>query len=303
MKIIEGSHNIKSLVKKPVLTIGNFDGVHLGHQMIFKKMAGAAKKIGGQSVVYTFEPHPSRAVAPDVCPRLIQTTDQKMKSIAEHKINICIIEPFTMTFSHLSPKKFFDKIILKKIAPSYIIVGYDLTFGRKRMGTLEVLESLCKSNRINLSVVGAKFLGGVLISSTQIRNYISTGLIDKANKMLGHPFALSGKVVHGRGLGETLGFHTANIEPDNELIPLKGVYITKTLGHTSVTNIGFNPTFGGKDLTVETHILNFSKKLYGKSIEIMFYKRLRDEIMFESPLLLAKQIEADIYEAKKYFKI
>lgn len=302
MKIIHGSSKIKTKIKRPVLTIGNFDGVHLGHQEIFKRVTTKTDKIHGTAVVYTFEPHPVRTVAPSASPKLLQTFKQKTSEIKACEIDLCIVEEFTQKFAKLSPEEFFEKIILKRIHPVHIVVGHDLTFGKHRLGTVELLEALCKKHGVGIDVVDAVFLHEILISSTQIRNFVAKGEVDMAGKLLGRPYAISGCVIKGRGIGKELGFHTANLDVENELVPLTGVYVTKTMDKFSVTNIGYNPTFGGTKISTETHILNFSQKLYGKKIEVMFYKRLRDEMTFENPSALKKQVNADIERAENFFQ-
>ena len=286
---------------KTVFTMGNFDGVHLGHQKILKQLVKAAHKIGGSSVVYTFHPHPAKVMAPEVNLKLLQTQRQKMKAIKDCAVDTCIVEPFTPDFAKMSPQEFFDRVILKRIKPKQIIVGHDLTFGWHRQGTVELLEDLCRKHGIGIEIVEPVFLDEMLISSTQIRKFVSEGMVEMAAKMLGRPFTLEGKVIKGRGIGEEINCHTANLEVENEIIPKSGVYITKTLDLASVTNIGYNPTFGGSTLSVETHILNFSKDIYGKKLEICFYKRLRAERIFKNKDLLKGQIEKDIAEAKNFF--
>lgn len=302
MKTIKGSIHFKKTKKPVVMTIGNFDGVHIGHQKIFKSVSLSAKKLKGISVVYTFSPHPVRAIAPNACPKMLQTQEQKLETIEKYNIDMCTVEPFTASFSRISPKNFFNKIILKRFSPSKIIVGYDLTFGRHRTGTIELLKKLCVEHDVIFELINAVFFHETLISSTRIRRLISDGDVELADKMLGHPYSISGTVVKGRGIGGVLGFHTANLKTDNELTPSDGVYLTKTLGHLSVTNIGPNPTFHGDETTVETHILNYSGNLVGKKIGVAFYKRLRDEIEFKGPIELRKQIKKDIIKAKLYAK-
>lgn len=289
------------MTRPVVLTIGNFDGVHLGHQAILKRVASVSHRTRGASVVYTFDPHPVMAIAPKACPKLLQTTGQKLSSLKECGVDIVVIELFTRKFARSSAKKFFEEVILKRLRPGHIIVGYDLTFGRHRLGDTKFLEGLCDRSGIGFEVIHPVFLGENLLSSTQVRSLVAKGEMEGAAKMLTRPFALIGSVVKGLGIGKVLGFHTANIAPENELLPPEGAYITKTLGHVSVTNIGCNPTFGGRSLSVETHILNFQKKIYGRKIEIQFYKRLRDEIAFGNPLDLKCQIETDIDAAKRFF--
>lgn len=301
MRIVRGSKHFKSLAKPVVMTIGNFDGVHLGHQAILKRVAAVSRRARGTSVVYTFDPHPVKTIVPKACPKLLQTTEQKLNSLKKCGVDIVVIEPFTRKFARSSAKKFFEGIILKRLRPEHIIVGYDLTFGRHRLGDTKFLEGLCDRSDIGFEVIHPVFLGENLLSSTQVRSLVAKGDMEAAAKMLTRPFALIGSVVKGLGIGKVLGFHTANITPENELLPPEGVYITKTLGHVSVTNIGCNPTFGGRSLSVETHILNFDKKIYGKKIEVHFYKRLRDEMAFGNPLDLKRQIDVDINAAKRFF--
>lgn len=299
MKVLQGSGPISAKIFKPVLTLGNFDGVHLGHRKIFKDVVSRAKKIGGSAVVYTYEPHPAKVVAPVSGLKLLQTKVQKLSALEDAGIDICILESFTKKFAMMSPKKFFDKIILRNIKPLEIVIGYDFTFGQKRAGTVELLEKLCVQNSIKFKLVGAKFCGNTLISSTQIRKFVSQGDMLGACKLLGRPYSIVGKVVKGRGIGRELGIHTANLKVLNELLPQPGVYATKVKERVAVTNIGFNPTFGGGSLSVETHIIGFKGTLYGKMIEVEFYKRLRDEKMFASIEALKEQIKSDIKEALK----
>ncbi len=301
MRQVLGSLHIKRKLARPVLTLGNFDGVHIGHQKILSKVAARAKKINGTPVLLTFSPHPVKAVAPEVSIKLIQTTEQKLASIKAAGIKAVILEPFTKKFAKMGPEEFFENVILKKIAPRQIIVGYDLTFGRRRTGSVELLEKLCAENGIKIDVVQPVFLHEVLISSTQIRLYLSRGDVEAANKLIGRPYAMEGKVIHGKGLGGELGIHTANLKPASDLILPTGIYITRTLGHVSVTDIGYNPTFGGNTLNIETHLIGFKKNIYGKKIEVEFFKRIRDEILFAGPHALKEQIKNDIEQAKRYF--
>jgi len=301
MKVVKGTRNLPKVLSPAVLTIGNFDGVHLGHQEIFRRVKMQAKGLKGTSAVYTFDPHPAKVIVPGDSPRLIMTTRQKISAIESCGIDICVIEDFTQELAKMSAEDFFDRIVIETISPKKIVVGHDLTFGRHRLGTTELLDKLCKKHGIGLEIVEAQLLGEVLLSSTHIRELIGRGSVDAARKMLGRPFALEGKVVHGRGIGGQIGIHTANITVENELIPHAGVYVTRAMGKRSVTNIGYNPTFGGSTLTVETHILNFDGDIYGKAIEIEFFKRLRAEMVFKRPEALKKQIENDIKTAVDFF--
>jgi len=302
MKVFKGSNKLVS--NKPIaLTIGNFDGVHLGHREIFKTLIKGAHAIGGAAVVYTFDPHPAKVVASGAGLKLLQTEEQRLKSFQEAGIDICVIEPFTLLFAKISAQDFLHNTILKKIAPRHIVIGHDLTFGWHRKGTVEIMEKFCRANGIKFNHITPVFEHEILISSSQIRKFASSGKIESANACLGRPFSITGTVVRGRGIGKTIGIHTANLATKNELIPASGVYITRALDKLSLTNIGYNPTVGGSKLSIETHIIDFDGDLYHKEFEILFYKRIRQEMVFKDTTDLKAQIAKDIHEAKKYEKI
>ncbi len=298
MKIFEGSDEAHGKIKRPVLALGNFDGIHLAHQKMFQLACTLAKKLRGTPGVYTFEPHPVKILSPESAPPLINTLDQKIELIQKQKIKNLILEPFSPRFSALSPEAFFKEILCQKLGVVGIVAGYDFTFGAKRSGTLETLEKLCREHQVAYQILEAFFQEGTLVSSSQIREFIREGKIEKACKMLGHFFELRGEVVRGEGIGAALGFPTANILVENELIPASGVYATQiqigSKTDASVTNIGYRPTFGGKRLTVETHILKFHKRIYHQKIKLRFIRRIRDEISFASKEELVKQIHQDI---------
>lgn len=300
--------------------MGNFDGVHSGHQTIFAEVVRQARKRKGTPVVYTYNPHPVTLLAPNEAPKMIQTQDQKMESIEAIGISACIVEPFNRSFAQMSPQKFFEVVILKRIKPSFIIVGYDFTFGHRRGGTTELLETLCQKHEIGYEIIPALFIGNTLLSSTQIRKYVNEGLMEEAALMLGRPYTIRGIVAKGRGIGKALGFQTANIVTENELLPPHGVYISKTKirgekrWRHSVTNIGFNPTVNNIKKSasrankcsnrslIETHILQFNKTLYGRSLDVQLIKHLRPEQRFENRQLLIEQIKTDIATAKAFFR-
>ncbi len=300
MIVVNGSDKYRRDDAPSVLCMGNFDGVHLGHQKILKAAVDAAKECGGRSVLYTFDPHPVKIIAPESAPKLIQTEAQKAAAIGACGIDVLVVENFTKDYAEVEPQDFFSEYIIKRIAPTHIVVGYDFTFGFHRHGTVETLRDLGRANNIGVSIVDAVFDDDTLISSSQIRKFIGLGNIEGANKLLGRPYSIAGVVEKGRGLGGEIGVHTANLDFENELIPAEGVYITQALGKKAVTNIGPNPTFAGNKLTIETHILDYSGKLYGKKLEVEFFAKIRDEIKFGSADELKKQIEKDIKIARKY---
>jgi len=289
-----------------VVALGNFDGIHLAHQKLFEITRKLAKQLKGTPCVYTFVPHPVKMLSPQSAPSLICTPKQKIKLIEQSKIKVLILEPFVPDFAHLSPEDFLEKILLKKIGAAGIVAGYDFTFGAKRTGNTEILEKFCKSENIPCKILEAQLLKETLISSSQIRSMIQKGLVERAIELLGRPFEMIGTVVKGEGIGLSLGFPTANLLPENELIPSTGIYATQVkLGlntYPSVTNIGFRPTFGGKKLTIETHLLRFKKKIYGKTMCVRFFKKIREERPFSSAQELTEQIKKDVEIAKKILK-
>lgn len=306
MKTFYSSKEAKGKIKKPVVALGNFDGVHLAHQKMFELTRKLANKIHGIPSVYTFHPSPVKVLSPDSSPPLISTISQKIELIKKCKMKGLILEPFSIEFARLTPEAFFETILCDRLQIAGAVAGYDFTFGTKRSGTAETLEKLCRQKNIPCKILDAHLLGETLISSTQIRQLIHQGDIEKANSLLGHRFELIGTVVHGEKVGKTIGFPTVNTLIENELFPPVGVYATHVRfglrTYLSVTNIGYRPTFGGKKLTVETHLLNFKKRIYGKKIRIEFIKKIRDEKKFSSPQDLAKQIVSDIAKADKIFK-
>jgi len=292
------------------VALGNFDGVHIGHKYIISKTIELAKKTGGVSVVYTFDPHPVKILAPESCPLLIQTISQRLAALEDLKVDVSIVENFTHEFAAQTPEQFFEQILIKRLGAKAIVVGYDFTFGYHRGGTIEVLEELGKRHNVEVLVVEAKFVGDLLLSSTEIRHFVSTGNVEEAEQMLGRPFRIEGKVVAGKGLGAYLGAHTANIEPENELLPGNGVYLSLTYVFErratsderrcwpSITSIGHNPTFPGGPFSVETHLIGFEGKLLGEIIAVDFLKKMRDQIAFPSVEKLHGQIIKDVEEAR-----
>lgn len=301
-----GSENFSKNIINPVVALGNFDGVHIGHKKIIESAIFSAKKVGGKSVVYTFDPHPVRVLSPSDAPPLLQTLNQKLDSIEKLGVDIVIIESFTHSFAALDAQLFFETVLVNNIHAKGLIVGYDFTCGIHRKGTIEFLEKLGATYGIKINIVDAQFLGDTLISSTNIRRLLEHGDVKSANLLLGRPYLIEGKVVKGRGLGGNQLVHTANIETQNELIPKNGVYITNALvaGHSysSVTSIGNNPTFKNSPFSIETHLIDINMDVLGMDISIKFIKRARDQITFDSVELLREQINIDINIAREEFR-
>ncbi|MGD8227493.1 MAG: bifunctional riboflavin kinase/FAD synthetase [Desulfobacteraceae bacterium] len=308
MYIIYDLDELKEPLKNPVLTIGNFDGVHKGHLVLFDRVKERAKAIQGQSVVMTFEPHPIKVMKPGNGPPLITPTRQKLDLISDAGIDLILCLPFTHQFASISAEEFVQGILVDRLGIKEIVVGYDYTFGFKRQGNIQVLKELGEKLGFRVHVVDPICLDDALVSSTSIRELVQDGNLSEAKKLLGRDYQICGTVVKGKNRGgRLLGFPTANLKLIDELIPKGGVYaVTAIINgniHYGVTNIGYNPTFGDEALSVETHLLDFSGDIVGKTIRINFIKRLREEKTYGNVKELADQIALDIQEAKELFNI
>lgn len=306
--IFHSTHEAKFCSKNgTALTIGNFDGVHLGHRAIIQSLTSQAIKLNLTSCLLTFDPHPVKILSPQVAPKCINTTKQKKELLSTTGLDIIVLQKFDKSFSKAKPEYFFSKYLVEDLNAQYISVGYDFTFGEKRLGTIETLEILCYKNNIPVKIIDAKMLNNTLISSTVIRKLIREGQISPANKLLSRAFFIDGTVTHGYHRGTSLGIHTANLKTENELIPGDGVYATFVEWnhkiYDSVTNIGFNPTFDNTDRSIETHILNFDQDIYQSELRLIFIEKLRDEIRFATPSALVTQIEKDIIKANDILKL
>lgn len=303
MKIYHSSKDFPRSAKRPILALGNFDGVHLAHQKMFQKARKLARQVEGIAVAYSFEPHPVKVLSKESAPLLINSLPQKLELLAAQKLDAVILEPFDSKFAQLSAQAWFDRILLKNTHAFGLVAGYDFTFGSHRSGTVETLEELCQKSGVLCQILGAQMAGETLISSSQVRNFIARGDIAPANAMLGRPFYIDGIVVQGAGRGASLGIPTANLEVENELLPLMGVYAcwaeVKNRRYQAVVNIGMNPTFGGSRLSVEAHLLRFKQRIYGKKVRLYFIQRIREEKPFRSAQELIRQIQIDIQSGSK----
>jgi len=302
MQIINGSSKAKSLeLKNPVLTIGNFDGVHLGHQKILKKAAQRAQALDGVSMVYTFYPHPLRVLRPGQEPPRITTFDEKVRLVETMGIDYLVCEHFTRQFSGQPPEEFVKKIICDRLHPREIIIGHDYAFGRDRKGSIDLLKKMGDIFHFKVTVVDNITIKNIPVRSTTVRRLISLGKVSLACKLLGRPYCMTGKVI--RGKQRRIGFPTANLSPGKNLIPKTGVYAilaaTPYGEFKGIVNVGFNPTFEGEKLTIEAHLFDFNENLYGKEISIFFIKRVRGEKKFSDVAGLVKQIERDIAFAQQ----
>jgi riboflavin kinase / FMN adenylyltransferase len=295
-------HNIDLFqpVPNPVVTVGTFDGVHLGHQQIFASMKEEALRCGGETVVVTFYPHPRLVIHPDSKNlKFINTQERKYEIISRSQIDHLIIIPFNREFANLSSAEFVRRYLVEKIKMYKLIVGYDHHFGKDRLGGFNELKGLGKIHGFELQEVHAKMVDGMPISSTKIRNALIDGNIRLANSLLGYNYSISGKVVYGNRIGRTIGFPTANIEQDDEykLISAVGVYacLVDYCGkiYKGMGNIGYRPTIDIGNLTIEVNIFNFDEEIYGERIIIYFIERIRDERKFENLSALRDQLTVD----------
>jgi riboflavin kinase/FMN adenylyltransferase len=307
MEIIRKEKDFGREFRNPVLTIGNFDGVHLGHQRIFRRVTEKAREINGESIVYTFEPHPVELLAPQHKPLLITTPEEKLRLLEELGIAIVICAHFSAWFSKQTAEEFVKNILYDQIQIRQLLVGHDYTFGKDRRGNIAMLMDLGKKLGFNVEVVEALRVGGAVVSSTCIRELIQKGAMPEAARMLGRNYLLSGRVIHGHGRGsKQLGFPTANLKPEGALFPKPGIYATwayhEGKRYAGVANLGWNPTFQDQKFSIEIHILNFNRDIYGEPLRVEFVERLRDEITFRGPEELIAQIKKDISRAKGVLK-
>ncbi|UCH00694.1 MAG: bifunctional riboflavin kinase/FAD synthetase [Deltaproteobacteria bacterium] len=298
--------NLPEDIKNPVVTIGNFDGVHWAHQAILKKVIERAKHLNGTSVVITFEPHPIKVMSPKKARPLITLLEQKRELVTNQGINIILLIRFTREFAAIAAREFVKDILVDKLGIKEVVVGYDYAFGRRREGNIKLLKELGQQFNFKVHQVGPVYVGKSLVSSTSIRNLIMDGNVSEAKRLLGRNYQIRGEVIRGRDRGgPLLGYPTANLRLVDELIPKEGVYlVTVDLDgkiHQGLTNIGYNPTFKDKTLSVETHILDLSADIVKKKIKINFLYRLRDEITFASAKELSQQISRDIKQAREFF--
>lgn len=307
MKVIRDLEEIRSPLKDPVLTIGNFDGVHKGHLALFERVKSIAKEINGTSVVMTFDPHPIKVLRDGSGPPVITPTPQKLRLIKEAGIDVIICLPFTKEFASIPARDFVKNILVDKIGVRYVVVGYDYAFGRNREGNIESLKKMADEFGFKVEVVGPVSIDGFVVSSTMIRKLVQEGRLREAKKLLGRNYQVTGIVVKGRNRGaRLLGYPTANLKLIDELTPKMGVYAVRVhfngKVYNGVANIGLNPTFGNGAFSVETHILGFNGDILGKEIRLEFIERLRDEKKFRNPEELSEQIKKDIERAKEILK-
>jgi riboflavin kinase / FMN adenylyltransferase len=303
MRIIRGIKTCCDKFPNPVLTLGNFDGVHLGHQAIFRKIVERTREINGTAMAFTFEPHPLKVLAPDRSPLLLNTFHGKMKLMEAAGMQAVICAEFTREFAEQNPETFAEKVMVEGIGVKEVYVGYDYAFGKGREGSIESLQNVGRRHGFAVGVVDAVRVDGVVVSSSLVRDLVAGGRMDEAVRYLGRHYSIEGTVVHGESRGHTLGFPTANIHTPNELIPPTGVYAVRcTVGGRTidgVASLGVRPTFGTGPLSIEVFLFDYDGDLYGKHMEASFIKRLRGEERFPDADALVHQIRMDVEQARE----
>ncbi len=304
MKLYTSLADIPQPFINACVTIGNFDGVHLGHQLLFSEVVSRAHRQNGTSVVVTFDPHPLKVLRPGSI-RLISTTQQKIELIEKAGIDVLVVIPFDHIFAATTAEDFVEDALVRTIGVQELVVGYDYAFGRGRQGNIEFLKAKGQEKGFPVTVVEAHYEGDMLVSSTKIRELVAMGRMRDVRTLLGRYYQIRGEVQRGKQRGrKEIGFPTANLQIlEEDLCPKRGVYVTQVIYdgkcYGSVSNIGYNPTFGENRLVAETHIFDFHDDIYGKAIRINLLRHLRGERKFSGPDELAGQIRLDIKVAQK----
>ena len=307
MRVISDLQELGHPVAPSVVTIGNFDGVHLAHQTLLRRVVESARPQSLRATAITFEPHPIKLLSPDHAPKLLTPLGRKVELIEKTGIDLLVALPFTRELARQSPLEFVRRVLVDPLHASCVHVGPNFRFGYRQSGDTEILEELGHQEGFHVEVVPLLFMRGDRVSSTRIRELLAEGQVHKANRLLGRPFSSRGPIVAGMGVGRKHTVPTLNLAPIEEQLPKVGVYVTHALlggvRYDSVTNVGFKPTFGDHRLTVETFLLDFSGQIDETEMEIEFLYRLRDEMKFQNPAILKVQIQEDARRALKFFRL
>ncbi len=303
MEIIKSYKNADKIIESCVVTLGNFDGVHLGHRELFRAILSSSRRLGCPAVVCTFNPHPLKFLAPDKAPPLLNTLEEKRRLIAASHVDYLLEIPFTRDFAVMSPEVFIEEILIGKLHVKELVVGYDYAFGKARRGNAEFLAAYGRKAGFAVNVLQPVSVAGEPYSSTRIRNLIMAGDVAEAKTLLGRHYNFEGKVVPGFQRGRKMGFPTANLVTDKELIPASGVYAVKVRHNLQefdgVINLGNRPTFTDGKVTIEVHLLDFSGDLYGEDLRVYFVERLREERKYSNIKELSDAIADDVLQARQ----
>jgi riboflavin kinase/FMN adenylyltransferase len=316
MLVVRGRSQVSAVLGRPLrhaaVAIGNFDGVHRGHQALVATARRLAASTGGDVVALTFDPHPARLLAPALAPPLISTLERRAELLGEAGADLVVIEPFTREFAAVEAEAFARDVLGRDLGVAHVVVGYDFSFGKARRGDTAMLEELGARFGFGVSVVRRVSVHGLTCSSTKVREFVLEGRVEGAEVLMGRPFEITGAVVRGAGRGRTLGFPTANIRSEAELLPRSGIYAAEAevlgpgvgagggMTAPAAVSIGTNPTFETDGaVTIEAHLLDFEGDLYDRRLRLRFALRLRDERRFDSREALVAQIRADVARARE----
>lgn len=305
MRLFHGTDNAE-IARPTLLTLGVFDGLHLGHQLIMRTVVERARAVGAVPTVITFDPHPRAVLHPASAPPLLQTLDQKVEAFGALGIEQTIVVRFTRQFAEVRAEEFLRDVVRDRLQAKEVYLGRGFAFGRHREGNIQLLREASGRLGFHADEIAEVRLRGQRISSSRVRELLAAGRVNLARRMLGRPYGVEGRVVRGRERGRTIGFPTANLHPENRVIPRRGVYVTATLidgvWRRSVTNVGTRPTFEHEaEPSVETYVVNWSGDLYADVVRVRFLHRLRDEKRFDGLDELKRQIDRDVARAAIYF--
>jgi riboflavin kinase/FMN adenylyltransferase len=299
MDVFEGHRAVTRRLAAPCVAIGNFDGVHRGHQELLAAARRRAAEHGGAAIALTFDPHPTAVVAPHLAPPLITSRARKLELLAEAGIDATIVEPFTPELAALPAPEFVDRILVGALGVRHLVVGWDFTYGKGRGGTTSTLEAHGARAGFGVDVIDKVLVEGELVSSTRVRGYLRGGDLAAARRLLGRDYDLDGVVVNGARRGRDLGFPTANIQTDIEPLCAPGIYAGWANDHPAAISLGTNPTFvSGGGLVLEAHLLDWDGDLYGQRMRVRFVQKIRDEAKFDSVDALTARIRQDIDEIR-----
>lgn len=306
MRLFHGTDSA-SIARPTILTLGVFDGLHLGHQLIMRTVVERARVTGAVPTVITFDPHPRAMLHPESAPPLLQTFDQKIEAFGVLGLEQTVVIRFDREFAQVRAEDFLREVVRDRLQAREVYLGRGFAFGHNREGNIELLQKVSRQLGFHAEEVPEVCLRGQRISSSRIRALLALGQVNLARRMLGRPYGVEGRVVRGQERGRSLGFPTANLRPQNRVIPRGGVYVTATLidgdWRRSVTNVGTRPTFETTtEPSIETYVMNWSGDLYGDVVRVRFLHRLRDESKFASVDDLKRQIEHDLNRAVNYFE-
>jgi len=307
MHIIRNLSELGERQQPAVVTVGNFDGVHLAHQRLFQSVVESARRLNAVATAVTFDPHPTRILAPERTPKLLTTLEQKTRLIERQGIERLVVLPFTRELSELTPQEFVRQVLVEGLGVVSVHVGENFRFGHRHAGDVQLLAELACAMHFQLEVLSVLEARGERVSSSRIRQLLSEGRVGRAGRLLGRSYSVGGAIVHGSGVGKTQTVPTLNLAPVDEQLPKDGVYVTRTrLGeawHESVSNVGHKPTFGEHRLTVESFLLDFGGELHATEMDVEFLYRLRDEVKFPDAGALKAQIQKDVRRAANFFRL